>query len=223
MKLAILFSGRIARHQEHYNNILDAFGRDNEIDFFLSHDPTLDEDINEFINLYKPVAVCDEAVLCNINFESYPGSPRANNIHNMGCHFINKMRVFDLLEKHVGNGNGNANTNLRYDYIIHHRLDVHCHDNIDYGCFVKNKENQIYIPYVPDWMCNGGDYIAEFLNDQMAIGDFESMKKYMNIYNNLVNLLENGCPPHPETLLRRHVDNIGLRVDRFYTNYQLKK
>jgi hypothetical protein len=217
MKLAILFSGRINRYHEHYNNILDAFGRENEFDFFLSHDLALDENLEDFITMYKPIAVQNDSITYSIDFESYPGSLRANNMHNMACHFINKMRVFDLLEEHI------QNTNSRYDYIIHHRLDVYCHDNIDYGCFVRNKENQIYIPYVPDWMCNGGDYSSGFLNDQMAIGNFESMKKYMNIYKNVSRLLENGSPPHPETLLRRHVDDIGLRVDRFYTNYQLKK
>jgi len=219
MKLAILFSGRIFKYKEHYNNILDAFGRENEFDFFLSHDPALNEDLTPFIEMYNPVAVRDEPVIYTIDFESYPGTPRANNIHNMACHFINKMRVFDLLEEYINN----TNETSCYDYIIHHRLDVHCHDNIDYGCFVKNKENQIYIPYVPDWMCNGGDYSEGFLNDQMAIGNFESMKKYMNIYKNVSHLLESGSPPHPETLLRNHVDDIGLQVDRFYTNYELRR
>lgn len=169
--------------------------------------------------MYNPKKILNDPITNEIDFESYPGTPRANNMHNMACHFINKMRVFDLLEKHINN----INETSCYDYIIHHRLDVHCHDNIDYGCFVKNKENQIYIPYVPDWMCNGGDYLPRFLNDQMAIGNFESMKKYMNIYKNVSHLLESGSPPHPETLLRNHVDDIGLQVDRFYTNYELRR
>jgi hypothetical protein len=32
-----------------------------------------------------------------------------------------------------------------------------------------------------------------------------------------------NSPLHTETLLRNHIDDIGINVDRFYTNYQLKK
>ena len=47
------------------------------------------------------------------------------------------------------------------------------------------------------------------------------MKKYNNIYDNMVNLLEDGCLLHPETF---NYENIkSLNINRFELNYKLDR
>ena len=69
MNIAIIFSGRIYKFANHYNNIMDNIVQDNNVDFFLSHSPELDEDLDihklivERLSIGGKVSfiICDEA------------------------------------------------------------------------------------------------------------------------------------------------------------------
>ena len=62
MKIAILFSGRINRYQEHYENILTNIVQNNDADFFLSHSPECEEDIEKFCTIYRPKTVNNDPI-----------------------------------------------------------------------------------------------------------------------------------------------------------------
>jgi hypothetical protein len=208
MKIAFLFYGRIKKFDKFYmKNIVPL--KEHTIDCFLSHSPELNEDLAEFISLYKPISYTNVQITEEDIFKepvrifmkqlgSY-NSRTIPNSNNMKSHFINKRRVFQLLENHVNE------TNTTYDYIIVTRLDLTIYDTLNLQD-IHISENTIYIP-------EGHDY--EGLNDRLCIGNMNSIKKYCDIFNNSPNLLIAGCEPYPENLLLAHVKSKGLEVKRF--------
>lgn len=126
---------------------------------------------------------------------------------NVICHFINKHRVFTLLEQHI------EKTNIHYDCVISLRFDLVFHTSIP---FLDIHENTVYIPYGNDW-CGG-------LNDQLAYGTISSMKKYMNVWCNTEDILEKGLSwAHPENITLANIKYTDLRVCRFNLSYRIQK
>jgi len=263
MRIAVLFNGGVkyktinntsitpniddnVYHVGHtYINVLNTFGENNEYDFFLSINPELNEDLTEFIALYNPISICNDPIIYFDDYSKYKKSPETI-IHNMICTFINKMRVYKLLEEHINK------TNIHYDLVISTRVTIQYNKkfnevindnlNIPYGCdhsgmidnkiqinninsmkkseyydinlknFVNDNENIIFIPH-------GHDYRG--ICDRYAIGNVKSMKTYMNIYKDHINLLDNGCLLHPEILNLVHIHSKKLEVIRFNLNHDI--
>jgi hypothetical protein len=186
MLIGVCFFGRIKYFDRTY--LINSFNPNHEYNFFYSGDNEPEHLINEFKEIYKPISLNNDKISYDIDFGIYPNDKTyPPNIHNMTCHFINKKRVFRLLEEHCNI------TNKSYDLIVSSRLDLYMHN---YSPEIPLK-NTIYIP-------NGEDHTG--INDRIAFGDFQTMKHYMNLYDNCVYLLKNKiCVPHPETL---HLYNI---------------
>ena len=120
----------------------------------------------------------------------------------MICHFINKQRVFELLEKH----------NETYDIVVSLRIDIVFKNKFDFSNIV---ENTIYIPDNYDW---GG------INDQVAYGNMEVMKKYNYIFKNIIYLLDNKLSiVHPETLTLANIIFNKLKINRFKLSYFIER
>jgi hypothetical protein len=203
MHIAILFYGRINNYDKHYNNIINNITKNvDTFDIFYSCDQAPYEDINKFNNLYKPLGVCNEKIEYTHDLNMYGHNPGVSNKHNMLCHFINKQRVYNLLEKHI------SLTNKVYDFVISTRLDIVYLNEINFNTF----DNNLHIPLHADWL--GG------INDQIAIGSIENMKIYMNIYSNIIHLLETRKSiVHPESLFKAHLENVIIK--RFPLNYNI--
>ena len=54
LKLAILMAGRIMNYKNAYPNIMENIVQGNDVDFFLSHSPELDEDLEDFRKVFQP-------------------------------------------------------------------------------------------------------------------------------------------------------------------------
>ena len=81
--------------------------------------------------------------------------------------------------------------------------------------FNNLEDNTIYIPY-------GNDFINNAINDQVAYGFIDVMKKYNSI--NPVDLLEkNLCIPHPESLHYANIIFHKLQIERVNIKYNLYK
>jgi len=207
MHIAILFYGRINKFKEHYKNIMESLGNSNTFDIFYSCDNAPLDLLQEFIQLYKPVSVINEKLEFTTNFGDYPKHPNTN-INNMIAHFLNKLRVFSLLEKHV------EIYKLHYDLVISLRLDLLFKDTM---VFYTVEEDTIYIP-------EGYDFEDFAINDQIAYGSIRTMKKYMNIIYNIDFILNNRQTIlHPESLTYTNILNNGLKIIRFPFNYSLDK
>jgi len=189
MKIAILFTGRIKYYNDIYNNIVDKIVNNNQIDFYLSTSPEItdENDLKEFIDLYKPVKVINEPINHNFDYNKYEKLScwvRPKNICDM---WYNRMRIFNAIED-------------KYDIILSYRLDLNPFNYINYEI-----NNFINIPLCDDY--SGG------INDQIAYGNYNEMKKYMNLYSYLPEIL-NSCLMHPETILKHYIKKYNLNVKR---------
>ena len=203
MKIAILFSGRIFKFGNHYNNIMENIVQDHDADIFLSHSPELDEDLDAFCDLYNPVALINDPIP-EYDFTMYPLHIYSNtNRRNCFSMYYNRLRVFNLLDDHI------KKTGIQYDCILSYRLDLFSYNKIDYNI----QPNTLYIPQGSDW-CNG-------INDQVAYGNYEPMKAYMSVFNNIYNILNSGCPFHPELINSENILLNNISIERVPFNYDI--
>ena len=206
MRIAVLIFGRLNKCVEHHNNIMESLGKDNDIDFFLSSDNSPESLLNDFIFLYNPVLYNNNPIHYEYNLGDYPGKRSESNIHNMTCHFINKNRVLVLLEEHI------HKENVQYDCVVSLRVDLVFQTKFTFGDL---EDNTIYIP-------RGSDYVDNGINDQVAYGKTDVMKKYNSI--NPVDLLEkNLCIPHPENLNSANIHFHKLEIERVEIKYDINK
>ena len=202
MRIAVLVFGRLAKCVDLYNNILESLGKDNIVDFFASSDNSPQSQLDNFIELYKPISYNNDAIQYTGNLDNYPHKPCETNLHTMTCHFINKGRVFSLLEEHI------KKENIKYDVVVSLRIDVMYLNKFDYGDLA---DNTIYIPA-------GNDYAG--INDQVAWGVIEVMKKYNSIFSNIIHLLEQRLSiPHPESLTRANLLYYNVNIQRTNLSY----
>jgi len=206
MRIAVLLFGRLNKCVEHYDNIIESLGKHNDIDFFLSSDNSSESLLSEFIRLYKPIVYNNDPIHYDYDLGKYPGKRRETNIHNMTCHFINKNRVFLLLEEYINKNN------IQYDCAVSLRIDCVFKNAFVFDSF---EENTIYIPFGYDWIANG-------INDQIAYGKVDVMKKYNSM--NVIDILEKKLSiPHPESLNYANIHLYKLNIERPHIKYHLEK
>jgi hypothetical protein len=206
MKIAVLVYGRLQKCVEHYSNILETIGNNNEIDFFLSSDNSSESLLSDFIHLYKPILYNNNPIYFDYNLqELYPGNPHTTNNDNMTRHFINKNRVVSLLDEYINK------ENVHYDIVISLRIDVIFNNKF---IFDDLEDNTIYIPLDNDF-CGG-------INDQIAYGKLDVMRKYN--YINVIDLLEKKLTvAHPENLTLVNILYNNLSIKRVNLQYFLDK
>jgi hypothetical protein len=207
MRIAVLIYGRLNKCVEHYENIVESIGKHNDIDFFFSSDNSSESLVNDFIHLYKPKLYNNSTIEYEDNLENYYSTMLDNNnIHNMICHFINKNRVFLLLEEYKNK------ENIHYDCVVSLRIDIVFFNNL---IFNNIEDNTIYIPY-------GEDHYNNSINDQIAYGNIDVMKKYNSI--NPLDLLEKNLSVlHPESLNYANIIFNNLKIERFNLKYMLER
>jgi len=209
MRIAVLVYGRLNNCSKHYNNIIESLNhpKDN-IDFFLSSDDSPTELVDEFVKLYKPIGYINSKIQYDFDLGKYPGRRPETSIHNMTCHFINKYRVFKILNIYV------EKTNINYDIVLSLRIDVVIQNKFNFNDL---ENNTVYIPL-------GCDYVNKGMNDQIAYGKKDSMEKYNNVISNVFNLLENNLTiPHPESINYANIWFNKLNVQRVDLKYYLDK
>lgn len=206
MRIAVLIYGRLDNFVEHHDNILNSIGSENSVDFFLSSDNS--PNIDRFVELYKPIMYINNKIEHNFNFSKYDEKIAGEtSLSNMTCHFINKYRVFCLLEHYI------KVQDVKYDVILSLRIDLNIEDKFD---FRDIEENTIYIPLGEDH--RGG------LNDQLAYGNLDVMKKYSCIIFNATRLLEERLSIlHPESLVKANIVSNNINVKRFQLRYNINK
>jgi hypothetical protein len=218
MRVALLFRGRLDFFKEQYTKIFDVIGREHIVDIFYSSDYEPPEKISEFKELFKPVKMVNERIIYDNYISKYSSDhtitlksseyTEKNNFsinYTNECQYINLMRVFMLLEEHI------KETNIRYDLVICTRIDLNCFSRIP--IFIPEK-NTIYIPFHSDYG-NG-------INDHFAMGPIEAMKKYCNLYKNLLYLLENKRTLfHSENITKANLIYNNIYVRRFSLIYRI--
>ena len=207
MRIAIVFSGRIDKYREHYHNIMTNVVQNHEADFFLSHSPEFaHEDLADFCQLYRPKTVNNGPIDYG-DFSKYTCHPQSNS-HNMMCMWFNRRRVYQDMCNYM------KETGTTYDLVINTRLDTYNDDPLNYHLFECLDDNTVLVPEGYDW---GG------LNDQMAIGRFPAMAKYLTLFDRIYEILDQLPPPYygPEPALKKNMEMQGVEVYRFPFRYRL--
>ncbi len=206
MKIAILFSGRIKKFNSCYKYIMKNIVKDNEVDFFISHEKNLDKkELFDFVNLFKPKKIIENDEIY-FDISKYPNAPKVKSKHNIMCMFLNRFKVFNIFKEYC------LEKNISYDIIFSHRVDFALNNILNYENYLeKIKEDYLFIPSEHDY---GG------INDRFAFGNFNTMKTYMNCYNKIYELLENKTPLHPETILLSYLKLTEVKIMRFKINYR---
>lgn len=203
MKIAVLFSGRIFKFGNHYNNIMENIVQGHDADFFLSHSPELDEDLESFCEIYQPIATSNDPIP-EFDFTKYPNYPGSvTHRRNVICMFYNRRRVFNLLDTHI------KTNNIEYDCIVSYRLDLFSYNKIDYNI----QSNILYIP-------EGSDHYGG-INDQVAYGTYEPMKKYMNPINHIDDILLNIGIFHAELINKENLLLHKVAIQRTLFDYEI--
>jgi hypothetical protein len=120
-----------------------------------------------------------------------------------------KQKCFELMEKYQ------EAHNMKFECILYYRADV---DEFEEFKFEPLEENTIFIPAekYPHIRDTGG------INDQIAYGNYEVMKKYCGIIDSLKDICdEEGVLYHPELLVKKYIDRKNLLVKRVPYDYML--
>jgi hypothetical protein len=210
VKIAILFSGRINDNLLQYNNILETLVQDYDVDFFISHSKTDNKElVNNFIKIYNPKKIMENDETCYFDYTKYVKNPYTNSF-NTFCMFKNRNNVCKLFMEYVNE------TNTHYDILISNRCDLLFHENLNYLDLKEMIDNNVLcIPQGNDWY--------DGINDQFAIGNYNTITNYLQVYEELYNILESGIILHPETLLRFHLINKNIQIHRFSLNYNIQR
>ena len=122
--------------------------------------------------------------------------------------YFHKYRCFRLLEAYQ------QKYGIKFNCVILFRADVNSQEEF---VIKRPEEETLYIP-------EGKDYYG--LNDQIAYGNYESMKKYCDGVNSVKTVCDQlGLLNFPysinENIMKRHVENTRCRIQRFPYSYEL--
>lgn len=153
--------------------------------------------LNRFDGTYPPYLTYFHTYNLPDSWEFVGRNGNWNNYNTCSMYYHN-MKAFQRAEK------------LKPDIVIKFRSDVI--PSMEFPDIIP-EPNTVYHP-----SCN----IYSGINDQVALGDFESMRKYCDLYNHLEEYVRSKqCNFHPETLLLHHLRTVGLNIKTFNFNYSL--
>lgn len=209
MRIALLFYGRI-KHFDIHRSSWNKLFNNHEVDVFFSTNPEINEghDLSLFTKWYKPVAIDNrpnirlDVEYAHIDFSKYKQVHDYKTQANTLLQLCNKKRVADLLKGHA------ESAKKTYDFVILSRLDIPC-DTLDFSTF--EKDDTIF--YIPE----GRDHHG--ICDQFLVGTYNGMINFLQLYNSVIEYLENGCAYNPETIYKWHIEKSGYLIKRF--NYAL--
>jgi hypothetical protein len=207
LRLAILMAGRIFNYKDAYPNIMENIVQGNIADFFLSHSPELDEDLEDFRRIFQPKILNNDPHSIKVINPAFQHQNRENVIKML----YNRQRIFDDFKKYM------ADNHVTYDLIISYRADTISFDKLDYSIFKDMGANAIYIPRDFDWSHIG-------TCDQMAFGNLAVMEKYMTIYNDIDRYLGvQGTRITGEELVYRCLAMNNIQTIRFTLKHRLSR
>jgi hypothetical protein len=212
-KIAVLFSGRIFKYKEHYQNIMEKIVQNNQCDFFLSHSPELiDENLKDFEEMYKPKIIINKPIKYNADFYGCSFSPHFI-VHNIMCMHYNRKRIFEKMLEYI------LNNDIKYDYIFNMRLDCFNKDYLNINKIVveskltkEELEKTVFVPIKANW---------EGVNDQFAFGKLIPMHIYMSIIDNLNSIMKIKPRSNPEGYMKCHLEQNGINYYSFNYEYYI--
>lgn len=209
MRIATLYGGRIKCFHNTYNSNREYFWHGNPHDAYLAHNAAnTDEAVNLFCILYNVKSF--ESYQFKFDAEKYEKYQKNQYTKPYNCMtaFYANHKVYDLMAK----------SGQQYDVVVRYRADIILKEPL---LLQMPDVNTVYIPSCPNCQrpCLCKDHTG--INDQIAYGDMESMRKYCAAFPLLDTYLEEGTLLHPETLNLINLQKQGLCIKRFPLSYEL--
>ena len=222
LNIALLITGQIRNAKESYpsikEKILDVYNPDVFIETWsnsskiISHFNGLlenDSTLDEIEKMYNPYIISSEeynnqknqhfSKLC-IEKHCY-NETKPENVYAM--HYKIK-KGFSLIKN-------NQLIEKNYDLVIKTRFDIKLESFIN---LYDINPKKIYIP--EGWDHRGG------INDLFAVGGYNVMEIYCNLYSHLEEYTQLGNIFHPETLLKVHLEKNQIEIERPKISYFLR-
>ena len=173
----------------------------NKFDIF--HLNIIDASLDEYVEMYRPVASL---------FEDFERSTyfRFNNMkERIRIMFYSMNRANELKSQYE------LDQGFKYDYVIRGRTDLFLRKPIIPEQLYWLDDNSVLIP-------SGFDFGG--INDQMAIGTSLAIDKYASIHKMLDRyLLDDGQQYDPERLMKHHLEREGFGIRRIDFDYGIIK
>jgi hypothetical protein len=211
MKIAILISGRITADRARYENLMEHIISSHEVEFFICYQKdSHPEVIENVISLYQPKKITEN----DEDFfpvDKYPApsesAPRKHRIMSM---YKSRYLLRNLFQEYVDE------TKTEYDMVISTRMDILYEDKAMVGEYLSPyiQQNILCIP-------NGCDYRG--VNDQIAVGNQNTILQYLNVYESLYELLESGVLVNPEIILLSYLHLKNQKIIRHSANYHITR
>ena len=207
MKIALCISGEIRHGVSSFPYIYNSFinGR-SDVDVFI-HSWEYDEALFE---LYNPKKVsldeCEptrEYLIQNLKLNSNVQKDFTSNIGNNLLMYYGINRAISMVDE-------------TYDIIVRLRPDMYLNSKLDLDTILSNIGVNQYDIQIPSPQYNFGGY-----NDQIAIGNYKSMKLYGDFVNQIQNISNENQYWHSETLLKKYLDKLNIRVSQIEYEYKL--
>lgn len=172
------------------------------------------ENLNNYLNLpyidYPFIATIDcNEYITNEYMQNHPTRLK-HLLHHIyiSSMFYTTMKAFYQLKWF------SKNNNIKYDLIIKYRSDII--ENNKLPDLSNIEDNILYMPLCQRYVEVN---FLEPVNDQVAIGTYDIMKKYCMVYPNIdIYLKNNDMLYHPETILSYHLkyNNIIIKPLNFH-------
>lgn len=200
-KTAIFFSGRIRAFDEVKEHLIKLNLIENTIFFVSLNLEKSNEEAKQFcklMNINDPICMnFEKTIIPEImyTFNMHYHSVR-EKVYSM---FYHNFRCFELITNYQNK------YNMKFNTIVKYRADFNTSNILPLNHELK--ENTVYRPYNLNY--TWGD-------DKVAYGNYESMKKYCNVVNNIISLCgDDKILYHPETLLDEHLKKENLNIENF--------
>ena len=164
MKIAIFFSGRIKGYEHTFSHLKSIIDKYNPIFFTSLNQESEDEYTKTFCEKFniKTDQINYEKTILPDSLKDVNSGSHVLNTYSM---FYHNYKGFSLIEKYQ------TSHNIHFDVIVKYRAEINASDILK---FDETENDKLYIP-------NGLDYGG--INDQIAYGDFNIMKKYCELGN----------------------------------------
>ena len=235
MRTAVLLSGQIRSAGKSFYSINNCLIKNYDADVFISTwipTPNLlsglgqyiedDVGIDKLLELYQPTNICIEDFNKHENQNPIP-SHKLQNKHSYDGSWIDGFNFKTLLYQHYRRQKGFALieqhqklNNFKYDCVIVSRFDV----TFKEYPIIKPEPNKIYIPVGPN--ADSPIYHHGGIRDLYAMGDFDVMKIYCELYEKLYCYHDSGYGLHPESILRTHLELNQIEVHRFHISSRIR-
>jgi len=216
-KVAMVITGRLNSNNDQFHNFvrtqLPRGQTIDDVDIFVSYAKTDNQAmVEKFIQMYQPkfIAESDERFIDFSRFST------RQNIYAMMCMFLNRKKGCTYLKEYVARHPDMA----PYDLVVSIRADLLLDTPLDYDYILDHMNSDAKELFIPNISYDFHGY-----NDQLAVGRWENMMVYLNLYDHVLEYCNNHTFENyfGEVLYFHHMQQNEINIKRFFVDYIINR